>query len=178
MENEKQKYDFKEEKIKSPIDGSDNCFKVYTEPATDEHYLCMNTGYMASSYFQMNNDVFQNEINNSPEIVKALQHYDEERDLIWIPSVLNMGPLGMIFPDGTLDSWIWKFAKNVDIPDEEQEKYPVPGKDGEFYKSKLDIENAEEFARNDFIGACTAMGVIKDGRLNPEGAVENAEVQS
>ena len=31
-------HNFKEEKIKSPINGSDNCFRVYTEPATDEHF--------------------------------------------------------------------------------------------------------------------------------------------
>ena len=77
-------YNFKEEKIKSPIDGSNNCFKVYTEPATDEHFLCMSTGYMASSNFKMEDESFQKQMENSPEIVKALQQYDEETDLIWI----------------------------------------------------------------------------------------------
>jgi hypothetical protein len=166
-------YEFKEEKIKSPIDGSENCFKVYTEPASDEHYLCMNTGFMASSHFKFDNEGFQKQMDGSPELIKALQHYDEETDLVWIPTVLNMGKLGMVFPDGNLENWVWKHAKNVDIPKEEQEKYPVPGKDGEFYSSKLDLENSEIFKRDDFIGACKSMGVIKEGRINP-GAIEDA----
>tara|TARA_Y100000593_G_scaffold91723_1_gene181365 strand:+ start:1909 stop:2430 length:522 start_codon:yes stop_codon:yes gene_type:complete len=173
MENE-QKWDFKEEKVKSPIDGSENCFRVYTDPPSDEHYLCMSTGYMASSYFKIDNENFKKEIDASPELVKALQHYDEERDLIWIPTVLNMGKLGMIFPDGNLEEWCWKFAKTIEISEEEQKNYPVPGKDGEFYNSKLDVENAETFDNNNFIGACKSMGIIKDGRINPAGAMENA----
>ena len=125
-------YNFKEEKIKSPIDGSNNCFKVFTEPATDEHYLCMSTGYMASSHFKLGDDKFQREMNNSPELVKALQHYDDETGLIWIPTVLNMGKLGMIFPEGNLENWSWCYAKNIEIPEDEQKNYPIPGKDGEF----------------------------------------------
>ena len=158
--------DYKEEKIKSPIDGSNNCFKVYTEPATDEHYLCMNTGYMASSNFKLEDENFQKQIQNSPELVKALQHYDAETDLIWIPTVLNMGKLGMIFPDGNLENWSWCYAKSVEISEEERKNYPVPGKDGEFFKSRLDIEDAERYDNNKFIEACSAMGIIKDGRIN------------
>ena len=157
--------EFKETKIVSPIDGSNNCFKVYTEPATEEHYLCMNTGYMSSTNFKLEDENFQKQMENSPELVKALQFFDEERDLIWIPTVLNMGKLGMVFPDGNLQSWVWRYAKTIEISEDEKENYPVPGKDGEFFTSRLDIENAESFSNNDFIGACSAMGVIKDGRI-------------
>ena len=162
-------YNFKEEKIKSPINGSDNCFRVFTEPATDEHFLCMSSGYMASSHFKLGDEKFETEMQNSPELVKALQHYDNERDLIWIPTVLNMGKLGMVFPEGNLQEWNWCHAKNVDIPDEERKNYPVPGKDGEFFKSRLDIENAERFPNTDFLEACKSMGVIKDGRIDASG---------
>ena len=166
-------YNFKEEKIKSPIDGSNNCFKVYTEPATDEHFLCMSTGYMASSNFKMEDESFQKQMENSPEIVKALQQYDEETDLIWIPTVLNMGKLGMIFPEGNLEHWNWCYAKNIDIPEEERKDYPVPGKDGEFFKSRLDIENAERFGKHQFMEACSAMGIIKDGKISTDGVGVN-----
>ncbi len=165
-------YNFKEEKIKSPIDGSNNCFKVFTEPATDEHYLCMSTGYMASSHFKLGDDKFQREMNNSPELVKALQHYDDETGLIWIPTVLNMGKLGMIFPEGNLENWSWCYAKNIEIPEDEQKNYPIPGKDGEFFSSRLDIENAQRYENNQFMEACKAMGVIKDGRIDASGVTD------
>ena len=166
MENGQQEYNFKEEKIKSPIDGSENCFRVFTEPASDEHYLCMNSGYMASSNFTFDDEDFQTQMDGSPELVKALQFFDEEREIVWIPCVLNMGPLGMVFPDGNLENWVWKHAKNVEIPEEEQKNYPVFGKEDEYYTSRLDVDNAETFDRNNFIGACKSMGVIKDGKID------------
>ena len=159
-----------EEKIKSPINGTENCFKVYSD--TETHYLCMSTGYMSSHNFKLEDTNFQEQINNSPELVKSLQHYDEETDLIWIPTVLNMGKLGMIFPEGNLSDWNWCYAKNVEITEEEREKYPVPGKEGEFFRSRLDIENAERFAKDKFIDACSSMGIIKDGKINTTGATD------
>ena len=50
----------------------------------------------------------------------------------------------------------------MDIPKDEQKNYPVPGKDGEFYAHKLDIDNAKTYASTDFLGACFDMGIIKD----------------
>ena len=173
--NDKQKLEYKEEKITSPINDTKTCFRVFTEPATDEHYLCMSSGYMASSNFKLEDDNFKLQMEGSPELVKALQHYDDERDTVWIPSVLNMGPLGMVFPDGNLENWHWKYAKNFKIGEDEKEKYPIPGIEGEYFESRLDVENAEEFDKNDFIGACTAMGIIKDGRIDASGASESAE---
>ena len=159
--------EYKEEKVASPITGLDNCFKVFND--TEAHYLCMGSGYMASSNFTLEDENFQKQMENSPELVKALQHYDEATDLIWIPTVLNMGKLGMIFPEGNLGNWKWVYAKNVEIAEEEQKNYPVPGKDGEYYKSKLDIENAQRFNNNEFLEACQAMGVVKDGRIDTSG---------
>ena len=75
----------------------------------------------------------------------------------------------MIFPEGNLENWNWCFAKNVEISEEEQKNYPIPGKDGEYYKSKLDIENAQRFDNNEFLEACSSMGVVKDGRIDTSG---------
>ena len=42
---------------------------------------------------------------------------------MWFPSVINMGERGMIYPEGKQESWVWKYAKVVDIPEEERAKY-------------------------------------------------------
>ena len=78
----------------------------------------------------------------------------------------------MIFPEGNLSDWNWCYAKNVEITEEEREKYPVPGKEGEFFRSRLDVENAERFAKDKFIDACSSMGIIKDGKINTTGATD------
>jgi hypothetical protein len=66
-----------------------------------------------------------------------------------------MGALGMIFPEGSPKKWNWRYAKVVEIPENEREQY-----DG--YSSRLDIENAKTFDKDDFLSACKEMGITKD----------------
>ena len=73
-----------------------------------------------------------------------------------------MGKKGIIFPRGSRNNWDWNYAKVVDIDLKEQDKYPVPGREGEFYKSRLDVENAQKFEWDNFIGACEEMGITTE----------------
>ena len=73
---------------------------------------------------------------------------------MWFPSVINMGELGMIFPEGTKYGYVWKYAKLVDIPEEERVNYNN-------YSQRLDVENAETFSQNEFIKACKEMGITQ-----------------
>ena len=91
---------------------------------------------------------------------------DETRNIHWYPSVVNMGKLGIIYPDGTVFDWKWKFASVVKVDEEESKNYPIPGKDGEFYTERLDVENAVEFGQYEFLSACKTMGIVNDGLKN------------
>ena len=153
-------YNFKEEKIKSPIDDTENCFRVFTEPISDDHYLCMSTGYMSTSNFKVGSVQLESELEKSPELVKALQQFDSERDIVWIPTILNFPEKGMIYPEGSIGNWKWCYASVVQIPEEEQKNYPVPNKEGEYFTSKLDVENSQKFDNDKFYEACTVMGLI------------------
>ena len=150
----------KEEQIKSPIDSSDKCFRIFTEPKSKEQYLCMTTGYSSTSDFKVGSTELETELDNVPELVKVLQHYDEERDIVWIPTIMSIPGKGMIFPEGSVGNWKWCFAKIVEIPEEDREKYPIPDKEGEYFDSRLDIDGAEKFANNAFHKACIAMGIL------------------
>ena len=70
--------------------------------------------------------------------------------------------MGMIFPEGSINKWVWKYATVVEVPKNEKESYPVPGKDGEFYTEKLDMEGAIEYGQYEFLQACKDMGFAKD----------------
>lgn len=159
---------YKEDKIKSPIDGSNMCFKVYSIPASEDYYLCMSTGFTTTSKHTISmegaSDFVESMRKNAPKLIVDLEWIDWDRELIWTPSILNMGNLGIIFPEGTKEKWVWKFAKIVDIPEEDQKNYPVPNKDGNFYKSRLDIEGAQIFKSTEFLDACKAMGIVDDSR--------------
>ena len=160
--------EYKEEKIKSPVDGTDMCFKVYSIPSTEDYYLCMSSGFTTTSKHTITpsgvSDAVLNMRKTAPKLVTDLEWIDWDRELVWTPSILNMGKLGIIFPEGTKENWVWKYAKIVEIPKEEQKNYPVPNKEGKFYESRLDIEGAQIFKSTEFLDACKAMGIVDDKR--------------
>ena len=59
-------------------------------------------------------------------------------------------PGGMLYPDGTVESLKWKVARVIPIHGEDRLGYPIPGKEGEYFTSKLDVDNANIYDTTDF----------------------------
>jgi hypothetical protein len=114
---------------------------------------------MSNSHYTEDN---LDKVEKSSKLVDDLKFLDEGRGIYWYPSVLNMGPKGIIFPEGNIQHWVWKYAKVVEVPEEEQKQYPIPGKDGEYYTTKLDVDNALTFGQYEFLKACKLMGVTDE----------------
>jgi hypothetical protein len=114
---------------------------------------------MSSSYYTEDG---LDRMENSTKLINELKFLDEVRQIYWYPSVVNMGPKGIIFPEGSVEEWVWKFAVPVPVDESEKESYPIPGKDGEFYTEKLDIDNAETFGQYEFLKACESMGITTE----------------
>ena len=134
---------------------TNNCFEEIQESFSS--YLCFSCGFMSDSRYEIGNLQLIENMKNSPQLVRESQFEDKDRGIIWFPSVINIGKLGMIFPEGTKDKYVWKYAKVVDIPEEERVNY-------DNYSQRLDVENAKTFQQNDFMGACKEMGITQ--RLN------------
>ena len=134
---------------------TNNCFEEVQE--TFSSYLCFACGHMSDSRYEVDSIYLVENLKNSPKLVIESQFIDKHRNIVWFPSVINMGKLGMIYPEGTKDEYVWKHARVVDIPEEEQAKYNN-------YSQRLDVENAETFEQDNFMGACKAMGITKDLR--------------
>jgi hypothetical protein len=97
-----------------------------------------------------------------PDLYKDIKFLDTERGITWYPSVMNVPNYGIVFIDGTDKSdWKWKAAPAVDVAESEKEKYPIPGKPGEFYTKHLDMTLAKEFEQTQFTDACKHIGIIK-----------------
>lgn len=135
--------------------NTDNCFEEIQE--TFSSYLCFACGFMSDSRYQVGDINLVENLKKSPQLVRESQFEDKTRNIIWFPSVINMGQLGMIYPEGTTDNYVWKYAKVIDISEEERPKYNN-------YSQRLDVDNAETFEQKDFMGACKAMGITKDLR--------------
>ena len=136
---------------------SDTCFEDTQEKF--KSYMCFNCGFMSSSHYIEEN---LDKVENTSKLVNELKFFDEEREIYWYPSVVNMGPKGIIFPEGNVEHWVWKYAEVVEVPKKEQKDYPIPDKDGEFYTEKLDIDNATTYGQYEFLEACKKMGITME----------------
>ena len=132
---------------------TDSCFEEVQEQFSS--FICFKCGFMSDSRFEHDSlQTIENE-KTTPQLVTDLKFHDKERNILWYPSVINMGKLGIIFPEGNPKNWRWRYAKVVDIPEDEKELY-----DG--HSQRLDIENAETYHKDDFMSACKEMGITKD----------------
>ena len=138
-----------EEKTNCPCDADlyDNCFVEKTE--------IEGKPFESNSYLAFDSDKLEEYTKNNSELMNDLKIMDEERGIVWFPSVINMGEKGIIYPDGKLTDWYWHYAKVINIPEEDREKY-----DG--HERRLDVENSEKFGQFEFMEACKSMGIIKE----------------
>ena len=91
-----------ESKIKCPVCKSKaQCFDEYVVEDNFHSYLCFRCGYTSNSKFKYGSDELLSSLEASPQLIIELQIADWERDIVWIPSVLNMGEKGIIFPEFT-----------------------------------------------------------------------------
>ena len=144
---------------------TDKCFEDVQEEFNS--YLCFNCGFMSDSRYEVGSLKLTDSLKTSPQLVQDLQFEDTNRNTVWFPAVINMGEMGIIFPDvvqekrkeasfdGRLQNYVWKYAKVVEIPEDERKKY-------DNYDRRLDVENAEIFDKYEFMKACEQMGVTRD----------------
>ena len=148
-----------EQKVKCVLckDLHNNCFveQIEVEGKPFESYMCFQCGMTSNSYLAFDSEKLEEYTKNHSQLMNDLKIYDKERDLVWFPSVINMGEKGIIYPEGSLNDWNWYYAKVIEIPKEDREKY-------EGHDRRLDVENAEKFGQFEFMDACIAMGIIKD----------------
>ena len=131
---------------------TDHCFEDVQEGFSS--YLCFNCGFMSDSRYEINGIEVMESLKSSPKLVRESQFEDKDRNIVWFPAVINMGKLGMIYPEGTSDSYVWKYARVVEIPEHLRKQY-------DNYSQRLDVDNAQVFNKHDFIGACKAMGITE-----------------
>ena len=134
-----------------------NCVVEQTEVKGQqfESYICFECGMTTNSYFALDSEHLEKATENNTQLMNDLKIIDEERGLVWFPSVINMGEGGIIYPDGLAHDWYWHYAELVDVPEEERDQYGG-------HEKRLDIENPQIFGQFEFMGACKAMGIIID----------------
>ncbi len=145
--------------ITCPRCGSDAC---YVQEVNHEinNYQCYGCGFITNSLLKKDSKFFEEQIELLPNLYKELMGEDEEGK-VWMPSTINLPEKGMIFANGTSsENWKWGAVKAIEVNEENKEKYPIPGKKGEFYKYRMDMETIQEFEEKDYIEALDYIGIF------------------
>lgn len=120
----------------------------------------MGCGFVTNSLMKQGESFFEEQMELLPNLYKELMGEDEE-GLIWMPSTINIPSQGMVFANGSsADVWKWAAVQSVPVKEEEKEKYPIPGKKGEYYEQRMDMETMKEFDEKDFIEALDYIGIF------------------
>ena len=136
---------------------SNQCFEDKLEVENFSSYMCFNCGFASNSLYVNDSDSLKKVQDSSTELMREVSMYDYDRKVHWFPSILNMGKMGMIYPEGTKNNWIWKLAEVRKLSPEEQQDPQYKG-----HEHTLDIDNAKEYGQYEFLDACKEMGIIKE----------------
>ena len=135
----------------SPITKNECVIVEADESTNTTSYMCMESGFTTSDKLVIDSKHVSDYEATLPQLMKDVKYTDEERGLIWYPAFLNVPGVGMLYCSGNKESdFRWEVAKTVELIGDERKKFPVPGKLGEYYTSRLDTENATQFDRARF----------------------------
>ncbi len=151
-----------DELIKCLKCGSDACYKQeVNENITN--YMCYGCGFISNSLMKEGEEYWEQQLQSLPELYKDLI-YEDKNHQYWIPNTVNQPELGMVFVNGAnMNSWSWAAVKAIEVTDKEKLKYPIPGKSGEYYKHRMDMENMKPFNKErGYIDALSYIGVLPE----------------
>tara|TARA_R110001592_G_scaffold40088_4_gene131834 strand:+ start:26540 stop:27067 length:528 start_codon:yes stop_codon:yes gene_type:complete len=136
---------------KSPITGN-VCVIVEADKETNiTSYMCMESGFTTTDNMKIDSDIVEKYETRLTELMRECKFEDGDRGLVWYPAFLQMNGIGMLYPIGTSrDDIKWEVCKVVMIVGDERKKYPIPGKEDEYFTSRLDVDNAERFDGDKF----------------------------
>ena len=140
--------------------GSDACY-VDEVNQNIKTYFCYGCGFQTNSLMKEGDVFFERQLEVLPELYKDLLNKDDDGH-IWMPTTVNVPEKGMRFANGpSKKQWNWAAVKPVAVTKEEAEKYPIPGKKGEYYSWRMDMTTLKEFNERDFIEAMDYIGMFE-----------------
>ena len=141
--------------------GSDACYvdEVNQDIKT---YFCYGCGFQTNSLMKEGETFYEEQISVLPELYKDLFFKDENGN-VWMPTTVNVPTQGMIFANGpSKEDWGWAAVKAVKVTEEEKTKYPIPGKQGEYYEWRMDMTTLQMFPEREFMDALSYIGVLPE----------------
>ena len=156
---------------------SDACYEseFTTQEGPVHTWICMTCGFTSNTTMKEGSKVLTQAMENTSVFILSLKQIHD--GLVYFPTVITMPEKGMIFPEPikgtkTLDSfnkkevdWKWTVVKTIPVKEDEKEKYPIPNNPGEFYKTRMDMENLKRYDRLCFMDAADELGMFNKPKV-------------
>ena len=158
MKTQENKIEFHDDNLKldydevSPITENKCVIVEGDDKSGEEHRMCMESGYVTSTSLVPESKTCKRHELGCTELMKQIKLVDMNLNSVWYPTFMQM-PGGMLYCEGTVKKWNWKVAKVIPIIGDERLNYPVVGKPKEYHTSRLDVENANTYDKEDFASA-------------------------
>tara|TARA_R110000796_G_scaffold154662_1_gene271373 strand:- start:253 stop:744 length:492 start_codon:yes stop_codon:yes gene_type:complete len=143
----------------SPITNNKCVIEEASPHDNSVSYLCMESGFTSHEHLDDNSEFQKGYELNLTELMIKCKFIDDD-DKAWYPTFMQM-PGGMLYMEGeSIQSWSWKVAKIIPIVGDERLNYPVLGKEKEYHTSRLDVDNAKTYDKDNFKDALEELYVI------------------
>ena len=135
----------------SPITGNKCVLEEANEHDDTVSYLCMESGFTSHEKLIDDTEFQKKYEKHLTDLMISCKVLDDKR--AWYPTFMQM-PGGMLYAEGESNqSWKWKVAQIIPIIGDERLNYPVLGKEKEYHTSRLDVDNAKTYDKNNFTTA-------------------------
>ena len=105
-------------------------------------HMCMESGFVTTDQLVEGSEAVTEYEKSITQLMRKLRFVDLDTNLVWYPAFLR-SPIAMLYCSGTdATDMIWEVAKIIELPESQQNKFPIPGQDGEFYSTMIDTANA------------------------------------
>ena len=136
----------------------------------------MTSGYTSNTTMTLDSEALKQTLELTAELIKDLRQDHEPpgggEKLAWFPTAITMPEKGMVFPEPVSgagkEEWMWTVVKAIDIPEEEQSKYPDPRNPGTFYKKRMDMKNLKRYGKLEFMDAAEELGMFAKPEVKNE----------
>jgi len=153
--------------VDSPICDSNACYEseFKTEEGIVKTWICLTSGYTSNTTMTLDSETLKQTLELTADLIRDLRQDHEPPGggevLAWFPTCITMPDKGMIFPEPHKEEeWKWTVVKAIPVLEEEKEKFPIPNKPGEFYKTKMDMESVKRFGQLEFMDAAEELGMF------------------
>ena len=120
----------------------------------------MTCGFTSNSTMTEDSEALKQIEELTAELIRDLKQVHD--GLAFFPTAITMPDSGMIFPEPMKgeDDWGWTVVKAIEIPKEDQNKFPDPRNPGTFYKKKMDMKNMKRYDKLAFMDAAEELGMF------------------